>query len=158
VALNYNLLKWLGALTQSFQEEMDKVLARVPLTDDSATFPVQPASTLEATTTTTLSPPSSRAPSRASTPPISSRPPSPNADTKPRRMTYHKRTPGVIELPQLVQLGDITPRAQQLMMVGLRLDLIPKWVHEGAALPLEGIMKLLSQLYSRQLRQMKRTP
>ncbi|KZT51915.1 hypothetical protein CALCODRAFT_521058 [Calocera cornea HHB12733] len=162
LALNYALLKWLGNLAQSFQEEMDKVLLRG--SGDVTDLPVSPTSPLRheepaPDAPVVLGVASPTVQSRPTTPPGSAVSPT-AADTTPhtvppRKMTYHKLTPGNIELPQLTQLGDITPRSNQLTLVGLRLDSIPKWVHEGATLSLEIIMKGLLHLYSRQLRQMR---
>ncbi|EJT99737.1 hypothetical protein DACRYDRAFT_101324 [Dacryopinax primogenitus] len=163
LALNYALFKWLDNLAQSFQEEMDKVLLKG--SGEVTDLPISPASTFRIDETAPVTPvvlgvaSSPIAQSRTPTPPGSAPMPS-TADltgpsTKPRRMTYHKITPGNIELPQLTQLGDFTPRSNQLTLVGLRLDAIPKWVHEGATLSLEVMMKALLQLYSQQLRRIR---
>ncbi|KZO94333.1 hypothetical protein CALVIDRAFT_517511 [Calocera viscosa TUFC12733] len=164
LALNYALLKWLGNLAQSFQEEMDKVLLRG--SGDVTDLPISPTSPIR----NEEPPPDTPLVLGAASPAVQSRPATPppplsgvsttSADATlpsatPRRMTYHKLTPGNIELPQLTQLGDITPRSNQLTLVGLRLDAIPQWVHEGATLSLEVIMKGLLQLYSRQLRRIR---
>lgn len=154
VSLNLSLYIWAGALVKGLGLEIDKALTTGGFERSAArgatgglahppTITTNDTEHETATDTVTLS--LTRSP-----PPLTSRN---NKNTPPPRK-YHARSETHIDYGTIQQLGEATPDAKAPWL-GLK-ETVPPRVHEYATLPMEALMKVLLEVYSKQLRAARR--
>ena len=172
VSLNLSLYIWAGALVKGLGLEVDKALAasgfNKPAARATSRALASPPSqmppgtghgegktkTAEATLPTSPSPHLSLSlvPTR---PPLSTNSTTPAAMPShdvdaPLPRVYHARSETSIDYGTIEQLGEATPDAKAPWL-GLE-ETVPPRVHEYATLPMEVLMKMLLEVYSKQLK------
>jgi len=151
VSLNLSLYIWAGALVKGLGQEIDKALSssgfdRPGLKGAAAAVAHPPTLSLTGTEHDTSSPISPISISSATTKvggPLREK------ETHPGRK-YHARSETFIDYGTIQQLGEATPDAKAPWL-GLK-ETVPPRVHEYATLPMEALMKLLLEVYSKQLK------
>ena len=157
VSLNLSLYIWAGALVKGLGLEVDKALVtsgfnKSPkaVTAPIASPPppqVAPGAEHDDVKGETASvPPSTSPPAPATMPPSESDAPLPRK--------YHARSETSIDYGRIEQLGEATPDAKTPWL-GLK-ETVPSRVHEYATLPMEVLMKMLLEVYSKQLKTVTR--
>ena len=171
VSLNLSLYIWAGALVKGLGMEIDKALmasGSIEQTGRAAAGAIASSPLLstsggghnELKSKSLESGIMSSAASHAvplttiakSAPGISPPTPSPltshNSDGRPRK--YHARSETLIDYGTIQQLGEATPDAKAPWL-GLK-ETVPPRVHEYATLPMEVLMKMLLEVYNKQLK------
>ena len=161
VSLNLSLYIWAGALVKGLGLEIDKALVTSGFNKQEARAIASPPSqmppatghgegktkTADVTLHTSPSLVSTRPPpSISATSPESS---SPQDIDAPLPRNYRARSETSIDYGTIEQLGEATPDAKAPWL-GLK-ETVPPRVHEYATLPMEVLMKMLLEVYSKQL-------
>ncbi|GJJ06705.1 hypothetical protein Clacol_000901 [Clathrus columnatus] len=164
VSLNLSLYIWAGALVKGLGIEIEKALAatsfsnKTAIKDVAASIATPPTLVSSNTADSSLKvsdylavPPSASSSSTLQPPPRTV--PLAADQRLPRR--YHARSETSIDYGTIQQLGEATPDAQAPWL-GLK-ETVPPRVHEYATLPMEVLMKMLLEIYNKQLKMATRS-